>query len=99
EEVAWFQVGMRREGEVRDLSEVRMGPTDRLASHRVRRDLGDFDLRVSEEEPQQFPSGVPGAADDPDFHRPAISATESTTLAATSIPVVREVARAWGFGV
>ena len=51
EEVAWFQIGMRREAEVRDLPEVRMGPTDRLASHRVRGDLGDFDLRVSEEEP------------------------------------------------
>src|SRR5437660_11409748 len=35
EEGAWFQVGVRGEGEVRDPPELRMGSTARLASHRT----------------------------------------------------------------
>src|SRR5439155_10924536 len=73
EEVAWFQVGVWREGEVRYPPEVWMGATDRLVSHRVRRDLGDFVLRGAWEEHQQFPAGVPGAADIPVLHDLAIS--------------------------
>ena len=75
EEVARVQVRMGREHEVRDLAEVRVSPAHRFSRHRVRGDLADLDLRMSEEEPEELSSGVTGTADDRDLHRFATSRT------------------------
>ena len=74
-QVARVQVRMGREHEVRDLAEVRVSPAHRFSRHRVRGDLANLDLRMSEEESEDLSSGVTGTADDRDLHRFATSRT------------------------
>ena len=64
EEIARVEVRMRRESQVGEPSEVRVGADHGFPRHGVGRDLGDVHLRMAQEQPQELASRVSGAADD-----------------------------------
>src|SRR5690606_408607 len=60
--IGWRQVGTGDELEIGDLAQVRVRGFDELAGLAFAGDLGEFDVRMSEQQTNEFAAGVAGSA-------------------------------------